>query len=106
MPSLFRLLQKTRPLLTPLRLTNYYTSGRSLTGNPEVQPVPQHIYQYLYVFDYYPEAMGAFNVYAMKRDQYVLENFFMLENFDFRYVFVKFSLRFFYLLLKKHKNYR
>lgn len=85
MPSLFRLLKNnTRHLLSPLRLTNYYTSGRALTGSPEVQPVPQHIYQYLYVFDYYPEALGAFNVYAMKRDQFVLENFYVLENFDFR----------------------
>lgn len=84
MPSLLRLLAKNRALLNPLRHTNRETSGRALTGDTEPQPVPKHVYQYHYVFDYKPEALGAFHVYAMKRDQFVLEHFFMLENFDFR----------------------
>jgi len=85
MPSLLRLLAKAKtPLIQPLRHTNYETCGRAFTGSTEPQPVPKHVFQYYYVFDYYPEALGAFHVYSLKRDQFVLEHFFKLENYDFR----------------------
>ena len=84
MPSLSRLLRNSRQLARTARHSNYYTSGRALMGSPEVQPVPKHVFQYHYIFDYYPEALGAFNVYSIQRDQFSLEAFFACENFEFR----------------------
>lgn len=88
MSSLIRVLRNSRySLLSSMRHTSYQPGSRSFTGDTEEQPVPKHIYQYLYVFEYYPEALGAFNVYSMKRDQFAMEHFFKLENFDFELVF-------------------
>ena len=85
MPSLLRLLRNNHKFLPQTaRHSNYYTSGRALMGAPDVVPVPKHIFQYYYVFDYYPEALGAFNVYSIQRDQYALEAFYMMENFEFK----------------------
>ena len=84
MPSLLRLLTTRRLAQQALRHTSYGTSGRAITGTPEPSPVPKHVFQYHYVFDYYPEALGAFHVYSLKRDQFVLEHFFMLENYDYK----------------------
>lgn len=89
MSNFLRLLRKSHknPLISTFRHTTLQPGSRAFTGRTEEQPIPKHVYQYMYVFEYYPEALGAFNVYSMKRDQFVLEHFFMLENYDYESYF-------------------
>jgi len=61
----------------------YGQNGRALMGNPEPVPLPKHIYQYQYAFDNYPDSFNAFTY--IHHDEYVLQQTFSFENFEFRY---------------------